>query len=79
MAYQNQNQSSAYVPAIHQLFYLASVHLNQSEWWSSFASHTDLCSLKIFRATPKCEFWLYSDNVFLHFENEINTGIYEWE
>ena len=31
MAYQNQNQSSAYVPAIHQLFYLASAHLNQSE------------------------------------------------
>ena len=31
MDYQNQNQSSAYVLAIHQLFYLASVHLNQSE------------------------------------------------
>ena len=44
----------------------------------------DSCTLEVFRVSPKCEFAhfylaLFKKNLnCLHFENEIDTGIYEW-
>ena len=48
MAY--QNQSSAYVPAVLQLFGVTrDADLNQSEWHYA----PDLCTLEVFRVSPK--------------------------
>ena len=56
MAY--QNQSSANVPAVHQLFYLADVRcgFEPIRVMKSVSHHADLCTLKAFPVSLKCEF-----------------------
>ena len=82
MAYQ-QLVCASCSPAV--LWHLTRISTNQSaEGWHHMP---DSCTFEVFRVSPKHEFahfylTLFNNNFFfffLHFENEIGTGIYEWE
>ena len=80
LAYQNQN--NAYVSAVHQLFCATRISTNQSD--EDWHDAPDSCTLEVFHTNVCAQnvnlpisIRLYSTKIT--FENEIDTGIYEWE